>query len=56
MRVLVVVALLVGAAVMILLRAADLAQDLARRSCHASPDLKEHDDRDVETDEFTDST
>ena len=55
MRVLIVIALLVGAAFMILFALADLARDLSRHSFQAPPDLDSSDDWDVEEDEFADA-
>ena len=52
MRVLIVLALLVGAAFMILIALAGLARDLSRHSFQAPPDLDSSDDWDVEEDEF----
>ena len=55
MRVLVVIAVLVGAALMILFALADLARDLSRHSFLAPPDLDSSEDLDVEVDEFADA-
>jgi hypothetical protein len=52
MRVLMVVALLVGAAFMVLFVLADLARNLSRHSFQAPPDLDSSDDWDIEVDEF----
>jgi hypothetical protein len=53
MRVLIVIALLVGAAFMILYLLTDLARELSRHSFQAPPDLDSGDDWDVAADEFT---
>jgi hypothetical protein len=55
MRVLIVISLLVGAAIMLLFVLADLARDLSRHSFHASPDLDSSDDWDIAADEFNDT-
>jgi hypothetical protein len=55
MRVLVVIAVLVGATFMILLVLTDLARELSRHSHHAPPDLDGSDDWDVALDEFEDT-
>ena len=55
MRVLIVIALLVGAAFMILVALANLARELSRQSFHAPPDLSSSDDWDEEMDEFADA-
>jgi hypothetical protein len=55
MRVLIVIALLVGAAFMILYIVTDLVRELSRRSFQAPPDLDSSDDWDVAADEFTDA-
>jgi hypothetical protein len=54
MRVLFVIAVLVGAAFLILLFLTDLARDLSRCSYHSPPDLDNSDDWDVALDEFDD--
>ncbi|HWX29753.1 MAG TPA: hypothetical protein VNZ53_20235 [Steroidobacteraceae bacterium] len=54
MRVLSVIALLVGAVFMILFVLANLARDLSRLSYHSPPDLDDSDDWDVTLDEFYD--
>jgi hypothetical protein len=54
MRVLIVIALLVGVAFMMLFVLADLARDLSRLSYHSPPDLDDSDDWDVTLDEFYD--
>jgi hypothetical protein len=55
MRVLIVIALLVGAAFMFLFVLADLARELSRQSFQAPPDLESSDDWDVEANDFTDT-
>jgi hypothetical protein len=55
MRVLIVIALLVGAGFMILYLLTDLARELSRHSFQAPPDLDSGDDWDVAADEFTDA-
>jgi len=55
MRVLIVIALLVGAAFMILFVLADLARELSQHSFQPPPDLDSSDDWNVEVDEFADA-
>jgi hypothetical protein len=55
MRVLVVIALLVGAAFVILFVLTDLARELSRLSYHSPPDLDNSDDWDAALDEFDDT-
>jgi hypothetical protein len=55
MRVLIVIALLVGVVFMILFVLTDLARDLSRLSYHSPPDLDDSDDWDVAPDEFYDT-
>jgi hypothetical protein len=55
MRVLLVIALLVGATIIILFALTDLARDLLRYSHQAAPDLDDSDDWDVAADEFPDA-
>lgn len=55
MRVVIVIALLVGMVFMILFVLADLARDLLRHSFQASPDLDSGDDWNVAADKFTDT-
>jgi hypothetical protein len=55
MRVLIVIALLVGATLMILFVMADLARELSRHSFQSPPDLDSSDDWDVAADEFSDT-
>lgn len=55
MRVLAVIAPLVGAGLMILFVLTDLAQDLSRLSYHSPPDLDNSDDWDVALGEFDDT-
>lgn len=52
MRLLIMIALLVGAAFMILFALAGLARDLSRQSFQTPPDLDSSEDTDVEADEF----
>jgi len=52
MRVLIVIALLVGVVFMILFVLTDLARDLSRLSYHSSPDLDNSDNWDLALDEF----
>ena len=55
MRVLMVIALLVGVAFTILFVLADLARELSRHSFLVSPDMDSGDDCDVVTDEIADT-
>jgi hypothetical protein len=55
MRVLMVVAVLVGATFMILFVLTDLARELSRHSYHSPPDLDGSDDWDLALDEFEDT-
>jgi hypothetical protein len=55
MRVLIVIALLVGVAFMILFVLTDLARELSRHSFLSPPDLDSSDDWNVEVDELTDA-
>jgi hypothetical protein len=55
MRVLAVIAPLVGAAFMILFVLTDPTRDLSRLSYHSPPDLENSDDWDVALDEFDDT-
>jgi hypothetical protein len=54
MRVLIVIAVLVGAAFMLLVALAELARDLSRHSFQSLPDM-DSDDWDVAADDFTDT-
>jgi hypothetical protein len=55
MRVLLVIAVLVGAIFIILLALADLGQELLRQSCQSPPDLDGSDDWDAALDELDDT-
>jgi hypothetical protein len=55
MRVLIVIALLVGVAFMILFVLTDLARELSRQSFLSPPDLDSSDDWDLAADELTDA-
>ena len=55
MRVLIVIAVLVGATFMILLVLMDIARELSRRSYHSPPDLDGSDDWGVAQDQFDDT-
>jgi hypothetical protein len=56
MRLLIVIALLVGAAFITLLVLTDLARELSRRSFQAPPDLDDSDDWDIASDESAGTT
>ena len=55
MRVLLVIAVLVGAIFIFLLAITDLARELSRHSFHSPPDLDSSDDWDVALDEIDDA-
>jgi hypothetical protein len=55
MRVLLVIAVFVGAIFIIPLVLTDLARELSRNSYHSPPDLDSGDDRDVALDEIDDA-